>query len=164
MFYRSIDIYDEYFLSLFMFDMQLRPLQELLWFTADLEVPEKRSTAKTVQRILFMWDRHLVENISTAADLFWFLHILYVVVAEQRKYVAHNHVYLHLCSDSHHFAEDKLHTLFWCYRYFDPVDEGWEPDLQSKLHVGNEKLLPGFTKDVQQHVCLLFMYLLEFSF
>lgn len=44
MFYRSIDIYDEYFLSLFMFDMQLRPLQELLRFTADLEVtiPEKR--------------------------------------------------------------------------------------------------------------------------
>lgn len=56
MFYRSIDIYDEYLLSLFMFDMQLRPLQELLRFTADLEVtiPEKRSTAQTVQRILFI--------------------------------------------------------------------------------------------------------------
>lgn len=141
-----------------MFDIQLRPLQELLRFTADLEVTisEKRSTAKTVQRILFIV---YVTSPSSGkyqyCGLFWFLYILYVVVAELRKYVAHNHVYLHLCSDSHHFAEDKLHTLFWRYRYFDPdpVDKGWEPDLQCKLHVGNEKLLSGFTKDVQQHVC-----------
>lgn len=116
MFYRSIDIYDEYLLSLFMFDMQLRPLQELLRFTADLEVtiPEKRSTAQTVQRILFIvYVRSPSCGKHRHCGLFVLvLHILYVVVAELRKYVAHNHVYLHLCSDSHHFAEDKLHTLF----------------------------------------------------
>lgn len=96
-----------------MFDMQLRPLQELLWFTADLEVtiPEKRSTAKTVHRILFIV---YVTTPSCGKYQYCGLFICRckVVVAELRKYVAHNHIYLHLCSDSHHFAEDKLHTLF----------------------------------------------------
>lgn len=167
MFYRSIDIYDEYFLSLFMFDMQLRPLQELLRFTADLEVtiPEKRSTAKTVQRILF-----IVYVRSPSCGKYQYCGLFVLVFAH---FISMLHIITYICTFvlihitllriNYTHCSDATDTLIlWMKAESQTYNANCTLEMKSYFLDLPKTCSSMFVID--RLGCLLFMYLLEFSF